>query len=86
MIKFIVFLLMMLAILPVEAQDTVKLKNLKNINGLFYEEKTGSPYTGYAATYHSNGAVASLYNIFNGVKSGKVQIFFDSGKKRIITY
>lgn len=84
--KKLLFFVAIIFTISSNAQDTVKMENLKSIKGLSYKQDSKVPFTGLVATYYANGKISILTNFLNGLKSGKIQIFYDSGKPRVITY
>jgi len=84
--KNLVFITVLISAISLNAQDTVKRENLKTKNGLLYIQDSNKPFSGKSTTYYPNGKVASFTYVTNGLKTGKIEIFFDSGKKRVVTY
>jgi antitoxin component YwqK of YwqJK toxin-antitoxin module len=84
--KRLTFVFVIILSISVNAQDVVKKDNLKSVNGLLYSLNDNKPFTGKLATYFPNGNIESYRYIKDGAKTGRVESFFDSGIKRVVTY
>jgi antitoxin component YwqK of YwqJK toxin-antitoxin module len=84
--KKIIFIAILISAITMNAQDTVSRENLELRNNLLYEKETNIPFSGKSTTYHPNGQVASFTYISKGLKTGKIEILYDSGKIRVITF
>lgn len=61
------------------SQDVKEIEKLDNQTGIYIIKATGKVFSGKMKTIYSNGETESLTNIENGIKKGKIEMFYDSG-------
>jgi len=71
----------------VSAQKVVKYEDLEEINGLFYEQDSKTPFTGKCITTFPNGKLGMGGYIKDGLRDGEWIWFYENGnKKRYCVY
>lgn len=69
------------------AQKIVRYEELEQINGIFYENNSKTPFTGKCITTFPNGKLGMGGYIKNGLRDGEWIWFYENGnKKRYCTY
>jgi len=72
--------------LSLNAQEIIKSEDIKAENGVYYKKESNSLFTGKLATFYSNGQIESYVYVKNGKKTGKIELFFDSGRNLAVLY
>lgn len=68
-------------------QEKVNLNDLQEIDGLYYEAGSKTPFTGDCFLLHKNGQLGMAGVIKNGKRDGQWAWFYETGtKKRFATY
>lgn len=64
------------------AQKVVKYDDLEEINGLFYEQNSKTPFTGKCITTFPSGKLGFGGNIKDGLRDGEWIWFYENGNKK----
>ena len=84
--KYLCFVYLIFLVTAVDGQNIVKKEKLIKKGDLTCLKDSEGPFTGIMATYHANGQPYSYTHFENGKRSGKIEIFFDSGNRRVLTF
>lgn len=84
--KNLSFIAAMVFSMSLNAQKIVSTNDLSIENGKYLVKTTNNPFTGKMATYFPNGHIESLSYVGKGTRTGKIKIYYDSGKKLAILY
>ena len=68
------------------SQKPISKEKIEYINGQYLIKDTKGLFSGKYADYHPNGKIACITTIKNGKKSGKVEVFYDSGIINVIVF
>lgn len=84
--KRLAVILAVIPIITLHAQKIVQDNELKLHDGIYYLTSSNIVFTGKTTTHYPNGEVESCKEVKKGIKTGKTEIFYDSGKKLALLY
>ena len=84
--KSIIVIAFLSLTLSVDAQKFVTRDDISIENGIYLVKATHSPFTGKVATLFPNEQVEGLTYVKRGKRTGKEITFYDSGKKKVLSY